>query len=104
MLPPFMIHEISNGIEENTQKFVQLALCDQFGKKYDQNNNTRIGMTDHYKPFLNDYKIIKPYAGKFKGKAGDNLIDWSLGHESLQKNGSVCKPFNRCSSFSDFFG
>ena len=63
MLPPFMIHEISNGIEENTQKFAQLALCDQFGKKYDQNNKTRIDMTNHYKPFLNDYKIIKPYAG-----------------------------------------
>ena len=64
-----MIHEISNGIEENTQKFVQLALCDQFGKKYDQNNKTRIGMTDHYKPFLNDYKIFSSSFNALEGNA-----------------------------------
>ena len=69
-----LIHEISNGIEDDSVEIVQLQPC--------QNH-------DDFKPFVST-KNFKKYCSKLNVKVKDIVIDWSLGDSSLCEIDSSC--------------
>ena len=69
-----LIHEISNGIEEDSVEIVQLPPCQT---------------QDLFKPFVSTYNF-KKYCSKLNVKVEDIVIDWSLGDSSLCEIDSSC--------------
>ena len=71
-----LIHEISNGIEEDSVEIVQLPPCQT---------------QDVFKPFVSTNNF-KKYCSKLNVKVKDIVIDWSMGDSSLCKIDSCLIP------------